>query len=208
MNMIVIFKWFDSHKDGMKKLDINSYFRCCLRQSVPEMTVTFLHITYKPTSTLNLSKSPESQWNLDSNNTLSVRKYSQLFTHQSNRFLLNIWPETTGPIGPNNPKIHHFPLSHVDPHSIHHCLGHPTHHGKVSVHALRHNYAATSPMLTMGSPQFTHKTAPSIRRLPSLSNTHIPRLTVLTIPNGIWIHSAVLPQYTFQTDRHTVGQMG
>jgi len=27
--------------------------------------------------------------------------------------------------------------------------------------------------------------------------------TPLTIPNGIWIHSAVLPQYTFWTDRHT-----
>jgi len=29
----------------------------------------------------------------------------------------------------------------------------------------------------------------------------MPRLTPLTIPNGIWIHSAVLSQYTLQTDR-------
>ena len=31
----------------------------------------------------------------------------------------------------------------------------------------------------------------------------ISRPTPLTTSNGIWIHSAVLPQYTFQTDRQT-----
>jgi len=40
-----------------------------------------------------------------------------------------------------------------------------------------------------------------------LSNTPIPQPTPLTTPNGIWGHSAVLPQYTFwthrQTDMHT-----
>jgi len=35
------------------------------------------------------------------------------------------------------------------------------------------------------------------------SNTPVPRPTQLTIPNGIRIHSAVLPQYTFRTDRPT-----
>jgi len=40
------------------------------------------------------------------------------------------------------------------------------------------------------------------------SNTPIPRPTnprptPITTPNGIWIHSAILPQYTFQTDRPT-----
>jgi len=35
------------------------------------------------------------------------------------------------------------------------------------------------------------------------SNTPMPRPTPLTTPNGIWIHSAVLPQYTFRTDRQT-----
>ena len=45
------------------------------------------------------------------------------------------------------------------------------------------------------------------------SNTPIHRPTPLTIiPNGIWIQSAVLPKYTFWTDRpthtHTDRQMG
>jgi len=47
------------------------------------------------------------------------------------------------------------------------------------------------------------KTAPSLRRSPPPSNTLIPRPTPLTTPNGIGIQSAVLPQYTFWTDRQT-----
>jgi len=51
-----------------------------------------------------------------------------------------------------------------------------------------------------------------VRLSPPPSNTPIPRPTPLTIPNGIRIHSAVLPQYTFwtdrPTDRHTDQQMG
>jgi len=49
-------------------------------------------------------------------------------------------------------------------------------------------------------------------RPPLPCNTPITRPTPLTIPNGIWIHSAVLPQYTFWTDRltdtHADRQMG
>ena len=36
---------------------------------------------------MNLTISLESQWNIDSNDILSVRKYYQLFTHESNTFL-------------------------------------------------------------------------------------------------------------------------
>jgi len=35
------------------------------------------------------------------------------------------------------------------------------------------------------------------------SNTSMPGPTPLTIPNGIWIQSAVSPQYTFRTHRRT-----
>jgi len=56
-----------------------------------------------------------------------------------------------------------------------------------------------------GTPKFTPKTAPSLRRSPPPSNTPIPRLTQLTTPNGIRIQSAVLPQYTLRTDRQTDG---
>jgi len=36
-----------------------------------------------------------------------------------------------------------------------------------------------------------------------LSNTPIPWPTPLTTPNGIWIQSAMLPQYTFWANRQT-----
>jgi len=40
-------------------------------------------------------------------------------------------------------------------------------------------------------------------RSPPPSNTPIPGQTPLTIPNGVRIQLAVLPQYTFWTDRQT-----
>jgi len=59
-----------------------------------------------------------------------------------------------------------------------------------------------SPMVTMGHLKFTPKTATSPSMITTPSYTPIPRLTSLTIPNGIRIQLAVLPQYTFRTDRH------
>ena len=56
----------------------------------------------------------------------------------------------------------------------------------------------------MGCPKFTPKTVPSPSTITTPFNTPIIQLTPLTIPNGIRIHSAVLPQYTFrQTHRRT-----
>jgi len=72
-----------------------------------------------------------------------------------------------------------------------------------SVHTLRHNYATKSPFVTIGCPKCTPKSAHSFQRWPPQSNAPIPRMIPLTIPNGIRIHLAVLPQYTFWTDRHT-----
>jgi len=45
-------------------------------------------------------------------------------------------------------------------------------------------------------------------RSPPPSNTPIPRQTPLTIPNGIRIQLAILPQYTFRTDRQTDKPVG
>jgi len=44
----------------------------------------FVHFSSTPTSILNLTTSSESQYNDVSNDILSVRKYFQLFTHESN----------------------------------------------------------------------------------------------------------------------------
>jgi len=102
------------------------------------------------------------------------------------------------------------PLRHVDPHLVHECLGLP--HSPLqtlapSVHTLLHNYATLSPLVTMGgyngTPQIHLKTAPFPSTIITPSNSPIPRPTPVTIPNVTHIHSAVLPQYTFQTDTHT-----
>jgi len=62
---------------------------------------------------------------------------------------------------------------------------------------------AKSPLITMGCPKFNPTTAPSPLMIMTPSNMPIPQPTPLTI-NSIWIHSAVLPQYTVdrQTDKH------
>ena len=75
-----------------------------------------------PASTSNLSISLEIQWNVDSNDVLSIRKY-QLFAHESNTFLLQ-----NTPLKPlmqwgkwrKNPLL---PLEAWRPHVIHECLG-------------------------------------------------------------------------------------
>ena len=148
---------------------------------------------------LNLTISSESQWK-DVSDILSVRKYCQLFTHESNKFVTNNAIETNGGKTPQNLLKPPFNLQHVDSHLIHQCLvrPHPLSQMKAqSVHALQHNYATKSLLATMGRPTFTPKTAPSLRRSPPKSNTPIFRLTPLTTPNGTPMQSAVSPQYTF-----------
>jgi len=72
-----------------------------------------------------------------------------------------------------------------------------------SLNALPHNYTTKAPMVTMGRPNFTPKTAPSPSTITTPSNPPIPRPTPFTNPNDIRIQSAVLPQYTLRTDRQT-----
>jgi len=106
---------------------------------------------------------------------LSVRKYCQLFTHESNTFLLNNAPfKLMEAKTPRNPQTSVFPLHYVDPHLIHQCLG--RRHSPVTTqttarwfHAFPHNYATKSPLVTMGRPKFTPKTA----RSPSTITTSI-----------------------------------
>ena len=55
---------------------------------------------------------------------LSVRKYYQFFMHESEYISVTKYTiDTIGPMAANDPKIHPFPLRHVDPHLIHECLG-------------------------------------------------------------------------------------
>ena len=64
-----------------------------------------------------------------------------------------------------------------------------------------HNYATKS-LVTIRHPKFNPQNCPFPFDDYNPS-TPIPQLTPLTIQNGIWIQSAVLPQYTFWTHRQT-----
>jgi len=110
--------------------------------------------------------------------------------------------------GDAKPKNCPFCFGHMDLCLIHPSLVRPHSPPQTtdrSVHALPHKYATNSPLIKMGCRKFTPKNCPSPSMTTTPSNTSIPRPTPLTIPNGIWIHSAVLPQYTFWTHRPTDG---
>jgi len=84
----------------------------------------FANCSQTPASTSNMSTSSESQWNVDSSDVLCVRKY-QLFTHESNTFLLQNMPlKPLGHWGQTTLKST-LPLEACGPHLIHKCLGWP-----------------------------------------------------------------------------------
>jgi len=59
------------------------------------------------------------------------------------------------------------------------------------VHALPHNYATKSPLVTIGLPKFTRKLLLPIWWSPPPSNKSILQLTPLSIPNSIQIQLTV-----------------
>jgi len=63
--------------------------RACCRNGHFACVKCYIFVLFSstPISILNLTISSESQWNIDSNDILSVRKYCQLFTNESNTFL-------------------------------------------------------------------------------------------------------------------------
>jgi len=80
-----------------------------------------------------------------------------------------------------------FPLRHVDPSNTLIPPKTPLTTPKTArlVHAILHNYTTKSPLVTMGCPKFTPKTAPSPSTISTQSYNLIPRPTPLTTPNGI-----------------------
>jgi len=147
----------------------------------------FANCSQTPASTSNLTSSLESQWNIDSNDILSLRKYCQLFTHELNTFLGEqyiILPiQMNG--GANTEKSQKQP-------NLFEARGPPSNTSMPgptplnsqmtarSLYALPHNYATKSPLITMGHPIFTPKTTPFPSTITTPSNTPIPQLTPLT----------------------------
>jgi len=135
----------------------------------------FAKCSQTPASTLNLSTSSESQWNVDSNNLLSIRKYYQLFMYKSNTFLCEqyvILPIQTngGANAEKSPKqpllleargpISNTSMPGVTPLTI------PN--DSSIIHTLPHNYATMSPLVTMGRPKFTPKLPLPLQRSPPI----------------------------------------
>jgi len=134
----------------------------------------------------NLTVSLESQWNADSYcpyaNTVNFSRMSRIHFCAKNTPLK--WT------GPKNSKTSPFPWGTWTPSNTQ--MPKPT--------------LLTNPNDNNGynwTPQIHPKTAPYASMITTPYNTSIHRPAPLIIPNGIRIQSAVLPQYTFQTDRHT-----
>jgi len=110
--------------------------------------------------------------------------------------------------GENSPNLPiSLPLAACRPHLIHQCVGRP--HSPLqttarSVHALHTTMQQSPHCLQWDAPNSPPKLSLSLRRSPPPSNTPSPRLTLLTIPNSIFIQSAVLPQCAFRTDRRPI----
>jgi len=69
--------------------------------------VSFCQCSQTPASTSNLSTSSLSQWNVDSNDLLSIRKYLSTFHAQVKYISVTKYAiETIWPMGANDPKIH------------------------------------------------------------------------------------------------------
>ena len=117
----------------------------------------------KLASTSNLSTSLKSQWNADFSDILSVRKYCQLFTHESANNTSFCPFKPIGTQMPKNPQSSLFPLHFAacGPHLIHQCLGPPTHHVKRQLDRFTHFHTTAQQR-----PKFTPKTAPSLRGSP------------------------------------------
>jgi len=113
--------------------------------------------------TSNLTVSSESQWNVDSNDILSIWKYCQLFMHTSNTFLFKICHWNQWANWGKQPQKLPLPLEACEPLfpiSVQQCLGPPHSPCQTtsrSVHALPHDYATKAPFTTMGRPKFTPK---------------------------------------------------
>jgi len=133
-------------------------------------------------------------------------KSYQIFWHEPNTFLCR---RPNGKSHTNKPTSKHpLPLVALGTHLINQCLSLPHWPPEMTarlVHALSHNYATKSSLVTMGCTKFTPKIAPSLGRYPLPSNIPIPQPTPLTTLNGIQIQSSIFHSSpTGQTER----QMG
>ena len=151
------------------------------------------------------------KWRSKNVGLLSVRKYCQFFTHESNTFLC----EKYTPMGRKSSETDPSPwgmriISNT-------CMLWPTPltipNEAWSIHTLLYNYITKSPLVTTGCHKFLpppgKKTAPLLITTPY--KIPIPRPTPLTIgyvPNGIQIQSTILLQYTFRTVRLIDQKMG
>ena len=110
-------------------------------------------------------------------------------------------------MGAKTPGNCPFPLQHVNHHLIHQCLGQFHLPPQMTARSVHSHLCNKVPICYNGTTQIHPQNFPFPLMITTPSNTPIPRLIPLTVPNGIWIQSAILPKYTFrfrQTHRHTL----
>jgi len=143
----------------------------------------FCQLLSKPSIDLELEYIFRNQWNVDSNAVLFVRKYYQLFTHESNTYLLQNMP--LKPLGQweQTTTKSILPLEACGPPSNTWMpwvtLLTTPNNSSITVH-IPHNYATKAPLVTMGWPKCTPKLPLTLRRStpqqihPSLNWPHWP----------------------------------
>ena len=141
---------------------------------------------------------------------LSMRKYCQLFTYESNTFLCKkyiILPiQTNGGTNAEKSPKQPFPFcGKWTPCNT--WMPGPTSLTTPNDNSIGSHTSAQIcdkiPIGYNGTPYIHPKTVPFPSTITTPSNTPIPRPTPLTTSNGIRIQSAVLPQYTLWTNRQT-----
>jgi len=129
-------------------------------------------------------------------------KIFSIFTHKSNRFCLKNMPMK--PIAAKNPRNDPSPGARGPPSNMPIPWLTPltTQMTAQSVCAVSCNCARKSTLVTLRHPKFSPNCLFPVDNHHPL-NTAVPRPTPHTTPNGVWIQSTILPQYTFQMDKQT-----
>jgi len=128
------------------------------------------YFSQTPTSILSLTVSLESYWNADSNDTLSECIYCQLFLLELNTFLCKKY--AIEPVGCKKPQT--SPSLWTPGPPSHKCLSWPHSQPKTTAQSV---HATKSPLVTVGRPKFTLKTAPFPLTITTPSNIPIFRPT-------------------------------
>jgi len=182
-------------------------YRCTMRRNVHFAYVNcyiFANCPQTPTSTSNLAVFEKPMKRRFQRYLVHTEILSTFHARVEHVSVTKYAIETNGSMGTKHPINRPFPLSHVDPIPYINVCAHLTHHAKRQLDLFTHfRTTQQSPFWLQWDASNLPQNCPFPSTMTTTSNTPIHRQTPLTIPNGIRIHSAVLPRYTFRTERQT-----